>query len=265
MFFCKNLCRDRLTFFQKNYIIYLYEYKNVRMIHVNTILFDLDGTLLPMVQEHFLRTYMGKLVAEMASHGYEPQKLSATIMAGIEAMIKNDGSQTNEEAFWSAFCSVYGKEALSDMPKFHAFYENTFPSVKSSCGFDSMANEVIKSAKERGYRVALATNPMFPDRATDERIRWAGLDRSDFDLVTTYENCHFSKPNQDYYLEVTKKLGVQPQDCLMVGNDVQDDILPTEMLGMQTFLLTRDLINKTDHDISGYKQGNFVDLLSFIL
>ena len=235
------------------------------MIHVNTILFDLDGTLLPMVQDHFLKTYLGKLVAEIAPCGYEPKMLTATIFSGIEAMIRNDGSKTNEAAFWDKFASVYGDKAYRDMPRFHAFYENTFPSVKSACGFDPMANEVIKSAKERGYRVALATNPMFPDRATDERIRWAGLDRNDFDLVTTYENCHFSKPNRGYYLEVTEKLGVAPEDCLMVGNDVQDDILPTKALGMEVFLLTRDLINKDDLDISGYKQGNFVDLLSFIL
>lgn len=232
---------------------------------MNTILFDLDGTLLPMVQENFLRAYMGRLVAEMASHGYEPKQLTATIASGIEAMIKNDGSQTNEAAFWQVFTSAYGEEALSDMPKFHAFYENTFPSVQSACGFDPMANEVIRSAKERGYRVALATNPLFPDKATDERIRWAGLTRSDFDLVTTYENCSVSKPNPSYYLDVAKRLGVCPEDCLMVGNDVGEDMIPAESVGMQVFLLTRDLINKNNADISRYKHGNFVDLLSFIL
>ena len=232
---------------------------------MNTILFDLDGTLLPMVQDHFLKTYMGMLVREIQTHGYEPKQLTAAILKGIEAMVKNDGSKTNEAAFWDVFCTFFGKESLLDKPKFDAFYQNTFPLVKSSCGYDSMANEVIKDIKERGYRIALATNPMFPDRATDERIRWAGLDRSDFDLVTTYENCHFSKPSLGYYREVTQILGVDPGDCLMVGNDVQDDMIPATALGMDVFLLTRDLINKNNDDISLYKQGNFVDLLSFVL
>ncbi len=232
---------------------------------MNTILFDLDGTLLPMVQEQFLKNYMGKLVAEMATYGYEPKKLMQTIMTGIEAMVKNDGSKTNEAAFWDAFTSVYGAESKNDLPRFEAFYQNTFPSVKDVCGFDPMANEVIKDAKERGYRVVLATNPMFPDVATDERIRWAGLDRSDFDLVTTYENCTTSKPNPAYYLDVAKRVGADPKDCLMVGNDVSDDMIPAESVGMQVFLLTNHMINHGNHDISRYPRGNFVDLLSFIL
>ena len=232
---------------------------------LNTILFDLDGTLLPMDQDHFLKTYMKKLVTEIAGHGYEPRQLTKTIMMGIEAMVRNDGTKTNEEAFWDVFVSVYGKEAMTDLPKFEAFYQNTFPSVQSACGFDPMANEVIKSAKERGYRVVLATNPMFPKAATYERIRWAGLDADDFELITTYENCTTSKPSPAYYLDVAKRVGADPTECVMVGNDVDDDMIPAESVGMQVFLLTRDLINKDGRDISHYKKGNFVDLLSFIL
>ena len=232
---------------------------------MNTILFDLDGSLLPMIQEQFLKVYMGKLVAEMATYGYEPKKLMQTIMTGIESMVKNNGTKTNEAAFWDAFTSVYGAEAKNDLPKFEAFYQNTFPSVKDVCGFDPMANEVIKDAKERGYRVVLATNPMFPDMATDERIRWAGLDRSDFELVTTYENCCTSKPNPAYYLDIANRMGVDPKDCLMVGNDVDEDMIPAESVGMQVFLLTKYMINKDGMDISRYPKGSFADLLSFIL
>ena len=232
---------------------------------LKTILFDLDGTLLPMDQDHFLKTYMKTLVADIARYGYEPKKLTGAIMLGIEAMTKNNGPKTNEGAFWDAFCSIYGKEALTDMDKFDAFYEKVFPTVKESCGFDPMANEVIQSARERGYRLALATNPMFPSAATYERIRWAGLDAKDFDLITTYENCTASKPNPSYYLDVIDRMVAKPEECLMVGNDVNDDILPALGLGMQAFLLTPHLINKDNLDISSYYRGNFVDLLSFIL
>ena len=122
---------------------------------LNTILFDLDGTLLPMDQDHFLKTYMKKLVTEIAGHGYEPQQLTKTIMMGIEAMVRNDGAKTNEAAFWDVFVSVYGKEAMADLPKFEAFYQNTFPSVQSACGFDPMANEVIKSAKAEEFILSI--------------------------------------------------------------------------------------------------------------
>ena len=232
---------------------------------MHTILFDLDGTLLPMVQEHFLKDYMGKLVKEMASYGYESKQLMQTILLGIEAMVKNDGSRTNEMAFWDTFCRVYGKEAQADQPKFEAFYQNTFPTVQAACGYTPMADEVIKAVKDRGYRVVLATNPMFPSVATKERMRWAGLHAEDFALVTTYENCSTSKPNPAYYKDIARRLGVQCEDCLMVGNDVNEDILPAKSVGMQTFLLTDCLINKENRDISEFPHGKFADLLSLVL
>lgn len=240
-------------------------YEKGMVKQLRTILFDLDGTLLPMVQEHFLKEYMGRLVKELAKHGYESKQLMQTIMMGIEAMVKNDGSCTNEAAFWDTFCRVYGKEAILDLPKFEAFYQEIFPSVKNVCGYTPMANEVIKDVKDRGYRVVLATNPMFPAIATKERMRWAGLDIDDFELVTTYENCSTSKPNPAYYRDIAHRLGVTCEDCLMVGNDVDEDILPAKSVGMQTFLLTDCLINKGNHDISQFPHGKFVDLLSFVL
>ena len=209
----------------------------LRMVLVlKAILFDLDGTLLPMEQELFLKAYMGKLVAALQPHGYEPQKLMHTILKGIEAMAKNDGSQSNESAFWNTFASVYGNRSLDDYKIFEDFYTNIFPSVQSVCGFDPMANEVIKAAKERGYRLALATNPMFPKAATYERIRWAGLDHADFDLITTYENCSTSKPNPAYYKDVLRRMNCTVEESLMVGNDVGEDMIPSESIGMQVFL-----------------------------
>ena len=232
---------------------------------MHAILFDLDGTLLPMVQEHFLKDYMGKLVKEMTCHGYESKQLMQTILMGIEAMIHNDGSCTNEEAFWNTFASVYGENARLDLPKFEAFYKNTFPTVQSACGFSPMANEVIQDVKARGYRVVLATNPLFPAIATKERMRWAGLNENDFEWITTYENCRTAKPNPQYYLDIARHIGVKPEDCLMVGNDVDEDIMPAKSVGMQAFLLTDCLINKGNHDISKFYHGKFVDLLSFVL
>ena len=114
-----------------------------------------------------------------------------------------------------------------------------------------------------GYRVALATTPMFPSIATESRIHWAGLELEDFEIFTTYENYHFCKPNLNYYREVIEKLGVKPEECLMVGNDVGEDMI-TEELGMKVFLLPADLINKVEKDTSQYPQGDLTDLLKFI-
>ena len=230
---------------------------------INTILFDLDGTLLPMDQEKFVNVYFKMLAAKLVPYGYEPQQLINAILAGIEAMIKNDGSQLNEDAFWKRFVDIYGDKVLADKPVFEDFYKNEFKDARLFCGFNPKAAETVRSLKDKGYRVVLATNPLFPSIATESRIRWAGLEPSEFDLYTTYENTSYCKPNLDYYRDILKRFNCRPEECLMVGNDVGEDMV-VEALGMQAFLLTDCLINTQKKDITAYLHGSFEQLLSML-
>lgn len=230
---------------------------------ITTVLFDLDGTLLPMDQSVFVKAYFGGLAHRLAPHGYEPQRLIDAIWQGTAAMVKNDGSVTNEERFWQGFETAYGKSARQDEPFFEAFYREDFDKVQASCGYTSAARKIIDTVKAKGLRTALATNPIFPRMATERRIAWAGLDTSDFELVTTYENSRHCKPNPDYYRDVMQALGVCPEECVMVGNDVGEDMI-AETLGCRVFLLTNDLINTKNVDISVYPNGNYEDLIAFI-
>ena len=230
---------------------------------INTILFDLDGTLLPMDQEKFVNGYFKMLAAKLVPYGYEPQQLINAILAGIEAMIKNDGSQLNEDAFWKRFVDIYGDKVLADKPVFEDFYKNEFQDARSFCGFNPKAAETVRLLKDKGYRVVLATNPLFPSIATESRIRWAGLEPSEFDLYTTYENTSYCKPNLDYYRDILKRINCRPEECLMVGNDVGEDMV-VEALGMQAFLLTDCLINTQKKDITAYPHGSFEQLLSIL-
>ena len=230
---------------------------------ITTILFDLDGTLLPMDQEEFVKYYFGLLARKLAPHGYDSQLLIQGIWKGTGAMVKNDGSITNEDAFWNCFESVMGRSARQDEPIFRHFYENEFCAAKAACGFNPNAAEAIKAIKEKGFRVALATNPIFPAIATENRTRWAGLDVTDFEYFTAYENSRHCKPNPAYYQDVCDAMGVDPRECVMVGNDAIEDTA-AEKLGIRVFLLTDCLINKDNRDISQYPQGSFDDLLNFI-
>ena len=230
---------------------------------IDTILFDLDGTLLPMDQEKFVHTYMGRLAQKMSQYGYEPKKLVKTVWEGTGAMVKNSGEKTNEEVFWELFYGVYGREAEKDVSAFEEFYARDFCKVQSSCGFDPLAAELIRVLKEKGYRVALATNPLFPATATRQRIGWAGLKPEDFELVTTYEQSRYCKPNPAYYQDVLDRLGVKPEQCMMVGNDVGEDMVAGK-LGMQTYLLTDCLINRKDESIDAWQHGSMAQLLAYV-
>lgn len=231
-------------------------------MRTTTILFDLDGTLLPMDQEKFVKAYLGSLAANLAPLGYDPKKLVDGIWTGTGAMVKNDGSRTNEEVFWDVFAGIFGNDVRKDEPHFDAFYRNEFQNAKDSCGFDPNAAPAVRKLKEMGFRVALATNPIFPAIATEIRIRWAGLEPEDFELVTTYENSRHCKPNPAYYKDIIEQLGVTPEECMMVGNDVDEDMIAAT-LGMKVFLLPKCLINRSGTAIDAFPHGDLDDLLKF--
>jgi HAD superfamily hydrolase (TIGR01549 family) len=232
---------------------------------MNTFIFDLDGTLLPMPsQQKFLEAYMKAVSGKVIKHGYEPQTLIKALMAGTEMMIKNDGSMTNEERFWLVFCEQLGEKARELEEVFEDFYRNEFALAKIATATHPLANTCVKLLKKKGYRVVLATNPLFPRIATLTRMLWAGLAPEEFDLITTYENSTYSKPNLEYYKEVLAGIGKEPEECIMVGNDVREDMCAAR-LGMDTFLLKDCLICPEGEDISGFQQGNFNDLHQMIM
>ena len=230
---------------------------------ITTVLFDLDGTLLPMNQDVFIGAYLSGLTAKMAPFGFDPREIAKAIWAGTGAMVKNDGSTTNEEAFWKAFGQFFDKDVRADEPLFTAFYENEFENAKSVCGYSEDAKKLVDEAAEMGYKTILATNPIFPAVATKRRMQWAGFCPEDFELYTTYENIGYCKPNLQYYKEILERIGVPAEECLMIGNDVTEDMV-AEKLGMKVFLLTDCMINKENKDISVFPNGSFAEAIAYI-
>ena len=230
---------------------------------MKAVLFDLDGTLLPMEMDEFTSGYFKLLAKKAMPYGYEAEPLIKAVWHGTAAMVKNDGSCTNEEAFWRDFASIYGEEKLADKHVFDEFYAGEFHLARQFCGYSPKADEAVQLLKRAGCRVALATNPLFPAAATLARIGWAGLNAEDFELITTYENINWCKPNLDYYREVLRRMELAPEDCLMVGNDVGEDMV-AEKLGMQVFLLTDHMINKAGEDINAWPHGDFDALLVYL-
>lgn len=231
-------------------------------MNYQAIFFDLDGTLLPMDQETFVKYYFGLLAKKCAPYGFEPKALIDGIWKGIAAMVQNDGSCTNQERFWETFKETFPFIGQKEYEVFEDFYKNEFNQAKAACGFNDLSKQVVEMAKQNS-RVILATNPIFPSIATYNRVQWAGLKLEDFEYITTYENSCFSKPNPKYYLEIVQHLNLDPKQCLMIGNDVQEDMV-ANTIGMDTFLVTDCLINAKEKDISMYRQGSMADLLKFL-
>lgn len=231
---------------------------------MNTVIFDLDGTLLPMPdQEQFVMTYFKAMAMKLKPYGYVEEDLINGIIAGTKAMLDNDGAISNLERFWTTFKGIFGEDVIKLEPVMMDFYNNEFIGAKKTTSLEPMAKDVVQKLKAKGYQLVLGTNPLFPSVATYNRILWAGLSPDDFTHITTYEDYSYCKPNLEYYKEILRTIGKVAEECIMVGNDVGEDMVARH-LGMDTFLLKNCLINRNDEDISEYKQGDFKDLLDFI-
>lgn len=232
---------------------------------LKAVCFDLDGTLLPLDIDKFCDLYFGMLAKKLEPYGYDPEKIIAEIIRGTKLMYRNDGSRTNEEVFWDNFVAVFGERARADIPVFEEFYQNEFDAVQKSCGFEPRAAEMVRACKALGLRVAVATNPFFPAVATRKRLSWSGVSPDEVEFFTTYENCRFSKPNPEYFRrEVAERLGLSPDECLMVGNDVDEDMAAAKA-GMHVFLLVNEfLLNRKGADMTPYPQGDIDAFLSHV-
>lgn len=230
---------------------------------LDTVLFDLDGTLLPLDQDVFIEKYFTMLAGTMAQKGFDPKQIVKGVMYGTQAMLKNDGGATNCDRFWQAFSEFFGKDMTVYIDDFDLFYRTAFHKVREVTYPDARAAECVSLLKAKGYKVAVATSPVFPEVATRARMEWAGLDWDDFELVTTYDNCLFCKPNPAYYNEILGKIGKRAEQCLMVGNDVGEDMCVTEM-GMQAFWLDTWPLNRKDAPTEHLERGGFDALLEKI-
>ena len=232
------------------------------------IFFDLDGTLLPMDNDTFIKGYLGLLSGAVAHLGYTPDAMIPTMWQGVAAMVKNDGSRTNFDIFWDYFSKAFGNDVYRHIPTFDAFYAdaNGFHKAKAFTTFTPLSKEAVSLAREKAERVVLATNPFFPRVAVESRLSWVGLTLDDFDLVTTYENSHSCKPNPAYYAEITKKLGLDPAKCLMIGNNAKEDVWAAQKAGLSTYLLTDCLIDDDGLLKKGLDcpKGDFADLIAYL-
>lgn len=204
---------------------------------LKAVLFDLDGTLLPMNEDQFTKGYFGMLCKKLAPYGYNSEELVKAIWTGTKAMIKNDGSQTNERVFWHCFAEIYGKEKIKDAPLFADFYHNEFKQAKIFCGENPQAKALIDFVRTQGLKVILASNPLFPRDGMINRLGFINLTEKDFDFITSYETAHYSKPNPNFYQEILDSNHLTADEVIYFGNSEVEDCEPASKVGIKSILV----------------------------
>lgn len=212
---------------------------------INTLLIDLDDTLLLNDMDRFLPVYLDSISKFMVD--LVPQeKFISELMRGTQAMLENkDPERTLEQVFADIFYPAISIPQSEMQIAFDRFYREVYPDLRELTQPVPESRALIKFALEQEMIVVIATNPLFPRLAVEQRLDWAGIPSSDFsyNIVTSYECFHFAKPKSEYYAEILALLGVHPHQAAMIGNDAELDLLPAQSLGMAIFQVASNPIN----------------------
>lgn len=207
---------------------------------LKAVLFDLDDTLLGNPMDGFLPAYFQALTRYL-THLVPPERLMTHLMRGTKAMDTNHSQDiTNEQAFARAFYPALKPNRSTLESAFQRFYVNEFPKLKSLTNRRREARLLVEWAFEHGLQVVVATNPLFPRVAVEQRLAWAGVPADEFNyaLVTTYENMHATKSHPAYYREIIDRLGRHPRECLMIGDNWEKDVVPSSSVGLHAYWIT---------------------------
>ena len=230
---------------------------------ITTILFDLDGTLLPIDTEEFTEKYFMEISIRLRDY-FTPEEVVKNIWDSTKYMISNiDPDKTNEEAFFEDFYERINHRAEIINPILNDFYEKDFNNIREISTKSKYMVDAVAMLKEKGYDLVVATNPLFPEKAILHRIEWAGLNKDDFIFISSLEKMHYCKPRLEFYEEVLEIIQRCPQHCMMVGNDIEEDMI-AKNLGMKTYLIEDHIIGTiTEGLIIDYK-GNYEDFYEFV-
>ncbi|MCX7904106.1 MAG: HAD family hydrolase [Caloramator sp.] len=231
---------------------------------MNTILFDLDGTLLPIDMEIFEKEYFKRLCFKMKNF-LSPEHTIKFVLDATFDMIRNtDSNLTNKQVFIEKF-TEYSKIQYDIVENIiDDFYKNEYKTIGEHFKPQEYIIKSIEILKGKGYDLVVATNAIFPKEAIIDRLRWAGLNEKDFIFITSFEVMHFCKPNIKYYEEILSIINKKPQECLMVGNDVEEDLIASK-IGVKTFLIKDNILNKKNIEYFADYEGYYEDFYNFVL
>lgn len=203
------------------------------------VLFDLDGTLLRIDLESFLSEYfaeLGPVVASVLPDGGSSESALAAVVEATNAMCAAHPGISNRDVFNAVFAEKTGAQLTDEVAvaAIERFYTDTFPALQREHGPRDGARQAVDAALEQGFRLVLATNPIFPRAAIVERLRWAGFKPDEFAAITSYEDMEACKPMPSYFRQAAGLAGLSPSECLMVGDDPVLDAAAADV-GMRVF------------------------------
>ena len=208
------------------------------MLLSHAVLLDLDNTLININMRQFIPAYLAALGRALRRFA-PPEEIAETVLYATNVMQANTNPATsNYNAFYKIFLAKLQVEYAEIQPDIDRFYREDYAKLRRYVSPKPQARELAAFLTASGRKVVIATHPIFPLTAIEQRMEWGNLSGLPYALVTAMETAHFSKPNPAYYQEILDRLGVAPSQALMVGDDPQNDIAPARQLGLETWQIT---------------------------
>lgn len=217
---------------------------------IKAFLLDLDNTLLKNPDRTFALEYL-RLADDFFMQHWQTPDFSQLLVKSVKAMSAvRDMRQTNTGLHVDIVMKSTQRTIDDITGGLSAFYTEAYHKLKSFTAPLKSATDLVNYLNASDYAVVIATNPLYPAEAIQQRLTWAGLP-SDFDhytFVTHADNMHFAKPDMAYYAEILARVGIEPDEAMMVGDSYRNDIEPAHRLGIHTFHVTPSANGHTHGD-----------------
>lgn len=228
---------------------------------IDTFLFDLDGTLLHIDLDLFVKIYYSEM-STIFSNLVDPFEFYGYVWLAASSIAEDDSRETNENKFINTISKMLNADANTCRQLLEKFYNKDIPNISKTITSEPLMVECIHILKEKGYKLVVATNPVLPRKIIHHKMKLAGLDWKDFSYISTMENSHFCKPNVKYFGEILNNIKKEPQKCIMVGNNVQEDLIASQ-LNIENYLIIDNLINTSNIEIMCKNIGTYKDFYEF--
>ena len=229
--------------------------------NLDYLLLDLDGTLLYFDMDLFIQQYLSLIRKQFEMYPFA-NDVPEWILAGTTEMLNNAGTMTNKEKFLEYFQAKtqLAEDTLWEI--FIHFYETDFEFLAEITKPVKGIPEFIDNAQSAGYKIVIATQPVFPQLAIQKRLKWAGLGAVNVELITHIENMSYCKPAKGYFMEILSHLDIESKQCIMIGNDIEMD-MAADQFGFETFYLNNNQTSKTDSKLN-FRSGDLTLLYQIL-
>ncbi|MHA1331980.1 MAG: HAD family hydrolase, partial [Candidatus Hodarchaeales archaeon] len=143
---------------------------------INTLLFDIDNTLIIFDEQKFVHVYSKLIYEYFKEEILDFNKFVNIFLASTHKMLDKDPPNlTNMEKFAKHFSLQLSSLTAEEIwNRFFLFYHKDFQSLKEVVRPNPLAKKVLKLASKQ-FDLVAATNPLFPTIANEIRLDWGGI------------------------------------------------------------------------------------------